>query len=307
MIKIFIFSIISIFVFTNKNLATEIKIIAEVNNEIITNHDIEKERNYLEILNPNFSQLDINQKLTLAQNSLINEIIKKNEVIKFTEIETNLELLDNYIRDLYSSIGFDNEKSFLNELKIKKNYTIDEIKKKIKIELMWNDLIYDKYIDNISIDLNKIEKQLDKAKDTKIEYFISEIVFQKKKNLSIKKLYEEIIISIEEIGFDNTANIYSISETSKFGGKVGWINILNLPQKLRNKLDLLKIGEITDLIQLDNRFIILKVENKRTEEIILNRDEEKKKIIQFETNRQLKKFSKIYFDKIKLNYFINEK
>ena len=307
MIKILVFTIISIFFFVNKNLATEIKIIAEVNNEIITNHDIEKEKNYLEILNPNFSQLDINQKLTLAKSSLINEIIKKNEVIKFAEIESNLELLNNYIRDLYISIGFDNEKSFLNELKIKKNYTIDEIKKKIKIELMWNELIYDKYINKISIDLNKIENQLDKTKDTKIEYFISEIVFKKKKNLSIKKLYDEIITSIEEIGFDNTANIYSISETSKFGGKVGWINVLNLTEKLREKLDLLKIGEITDLIQLDNRFIILKVENKRTEEIILNRDEEKKKIIQFETNRQLSKFSKIYFDKIKLNYFINEK
>ena len=76
---------------------------------------------------------------------------------------------------------------FIQELKIKKNYTIDEIKKKIKIELMWNELIYDKYINKISIDLNKIENQLDKTKDTKIEYFISEIVFQKKKKFIYKK------------------------------------------------------------------------------------------------------------------------
>ena len=54
-----------------------INIVITVDNEIITNYDLKKESNYLKILNPNLSELDDNQIIKLAKNSLINEIIKK--------------------------------------------------------------------------------------------------------------------------------------------------------------------------------------------------------------------------------------
>ena len=36
----------------------------------------------------------------------------------------------------------------------------------------------------------------------------------------MKKLKIKLKLSINEIGFKNTANIYSISDSSKFGGKI---------------------------------------------------------------------------------------
>ena len=38
----------------------------------------------------------------------------------------------------------------------------------------------------------------------------------------------------------------------------------------------------------------------------INKDDELNKMIKFETDRQLKQFSKIYFNKSKMNYIINE-
>ena len=70
----------------------------------------------------------------------------------------------------------------------------------------------------------------------RIEYLLSEIVF-KKKNEDINLLIKEIETSINEIGFNNTANIYSISESSKFGGKIGWVSESNLSEIIFNSLN----------------------------------------------------------------------
>ena len=74
--KKILFLIITIF-FSNKILLADIKIEVLVDNEIITNYDLENEINYLEILNSNLNQLNYNQKLEIAKNSLIKQIIKK--------------------------------------------------------------------------------------------------------------------------------------------------------------------------------------------------------------------------------------
>jgi hypothetical protein len=58
-------------------LYANVEIIAIVDNEMITNYDIKKEKNYLEILNPNLKNLSEKQLLKLAKDSLIKEVIKK--------------------------------------------------------------------------------------------------------------------------------------------------------------------------------------------------------------------------------------
>ena len=131
--------------------------------------------------------------------------------------------------------------------------------------------------------------------------------FKKKKNKTIQDLLKEIKISIKEIGFNNTANIYSDSDSSKFGGKIGWVSQISLSKNIQEKLKLVNKGEFTDLIKLTNTFLILKIEDERTVESIIDKDKEIEKLISLETNKQLNRFSKIYFNKSRLNYSINEK
>ncbi len=305
--KKILFLVIAIF-FSNKILLADIKIIVLVDDEIITNYDLENEINYLEILNSNLNQLNDNQRIEIAKSTLINQIIKKKEIKKFVTMENENQFINNYLKELYSRLGFDDEKEFENILKKKTNYDLSKIKEKIKIDLYWNDLIFNKYNNQIKINKEEMLAKIEvMQEDSKKEYFLSEIVFAKKKNKTIQDLYTEIKISIEEIGFNNTANIYSNSDSSKFGGKVGWVTEISLSETVKEKLKNINKGEFTDLIRLANNFLILKIEDERIVKTVIDKDKEIERLINLERNEQLNKFSKIYFNKSKLNYSINEK
>jgi len=208
MIKIRIIVAIVFILFFKNSLFADIKILASIDDEIITNYDIKKEDNYLKILNPNLNQLTTNQRLVLAKNSIINQIVKEKEISKFVNIDKENKLIDNYLKNLYSKLGLNSEREFENILKKKNNYTLSEIKEKIKIELLWNELIYSRYINQVKIDKKEILSKVNSLQeDSNKEYFLSEIVFTKKKNITVQRLFEEIQLSIKEIGFNNTANI----------------------------------------------------------------------------------------------------
>ena len=305
LILIFYFLLIN---FLNNDLYASIIIKVKVNDEIITNIDLEKEAEYLKILNPGLNQLNNNKVLELAKISLVNEIIKEKEIIKFVDINKNNEFVEEYLKNLYSKLNYNSEKEFINELDSKDNYSINEIKEKIKLELLWNELIYNKYNQQVKIDKKKLIKKINNIKnENQKEYLLSEIIFKKKKDESLENLVNQIKLSINDIGFNNTANIYSISESSKFGGKLGWVNENSLSNLISDKLSMLKETEYTDLIKIGNSYLLLKIDQIKVSEIKIDKQKELNKLIQLETNKQLNQFSRIYFDKSKINYTINEK
>ena len=285
-----------------------IYIYAIIDDEIITNYDVEKESEYLKILNPNLVQLNKKKILELAKNSLIKEIIKKKEIIKFIDISQESPFIQDYLNNLYLKLNFKNENEFKNELIKKNNYTLDQIRQKIKIELFWNELIYSKYKNQLNINNEQLKKKINQFKNKKQKkYFLSEIVFNKNKDTSLDKLIDQIKLSITEIGFDNTANIYSIAESSKLGGKLGWVNESSLSKIISERLTSLNEGGYSDVIKIGNSYVILKVDKIKTNEIKIDKKKELEKLIQVETNKQLNQFSRIFFDKSKINYSINEK
>ena len=304
LILIFYFLFIN---FLNNNLYANIIIKVKVNDEIITNIDIEKEAEYLKILNPNLNQLNDDKVIELAKISLVNEIIKKREILKFIDINKNNQFVEDYLKNLYSKLNYNSENEFKNELDSKNNYSINEIKEKIKLELLWNELIYKKYNRQLKIDKEKLINKINNIKnENQKEYFLSEIIFKKKKDESLEDLINQIKLSINDIGFNNTANIYSISESSKFGGKLDWVNENSLSNLISDKLNVLKEGEYTDIIQIGNSYLLLKIDQIKVSEIKIDKQKELKKLIQLETNKQLNQFSRIYFNKSKINYSINE-
>ena len=304
LILIFCFLLIN---FLNNDLYASIIIKVKVNDEIITNIDLEKEAEYLKILNPGLNQLNNNKVLELAKISLVNEIIKEKEIIKFVDINKNNQFVEEYLKNLYSKLNYNSEKEFINELDSKDNYSINEIKEKIKLELLWNELIYNKYNQQVKIDKKKLIEKINNIKnENQKEYLLSEIIFKKKKDESLENLVNQIKLSINDIGFNNTANIYSISESSKFGGKLGWVNENSLSNLISDKLSMLKETEYTDLIKIGNSYLLLKIDQIKVSEIKIDKQKELNKLIQLETNKQLNQFSRIYFNKSKINYSINE-
>ena len=100
----------------------------------------------------------------------------------------------------------------------------------------------------------------------------------------IEKKYYEVLKSINEIGFENSAAIYSFSESSKIGGDIGWINENSLNDKIKKNINTLKIGEITKPIILSTGILVLKLINIENLETTIDVENELKKAINYEKN-----------------------
>ena len=306
-VKFILFLFLLLIISFKSSTAENFYIVYKVNNEIITNSDIEKEYRYLVSLNNQLKNLEKQKIIELSKESALREKIKKIELIKYFDLKTININIDNYLENFYRNLSIKNKKEFeeyLQSNKISLNY----VQKKIEIEILWNQLIYDRYIGQINIDRNQLKEKVKKLISTKKQkkYSLSEILFDIENNSNFEKKLENINQSISEIGFKNTANIYSISDSSKFGGKIGWIEEQKLSTKILEQLKALEVGQYTSPLQVGSSFLILKIEEIKYENAIINEDEELNKMIQFETSKQLDQFSKIFYEKIKINSFINE-
>ena len=286
----------------NQAQSIETKIIHNIQNEIITNIDIKNEFKYLIALNNSLKELDKKKILSISNESIIREKIKKIEILKnFKEIKINDEYSSILIKNIYSRINLKSLNEFEQYLK-DYGLTINDIKTKTTIDALWNELIMQKYGAKININKSKIEEEI--LKNSKIqtrEYQLSEIIFEVINKEEINKKYNEVVKSIDKEGFKNSAAIYSFSESAKIGGDIGWINENSLNENIKKNIKDLENGQITKPIILSNGIMILKLEDTKTSETTINVKEKLKKAINYERNRQLNQYSKIYYNKIKKN------
>jgi peptidyl-prolyl cis-trans isomerase SurA len=289
----------------NNAKSIESKIIHSIGNEIITSTDIKNEFKYLMALNNSLKKLDKEKILSISNESIIREKIKKIEISKnFKEIKLDDNFSGILLKNIYSRLNLSSIDEF--ELYLKDyDLTLSEIKKKITIDALWNRLIVQKYKSKITINETKIREDILKNKIKSKEYQLSEIIFEVTNRGEIEKKYNEVVKSINEIGFENSAAIYSFSESAKIGGDIGWINENSLNNKIRDNINVLEVGQITKPIILSNGILMLKVKNIKNSEIAIDIESEFKKAINYERNRQLNQYSKIYYNKIKKNLDFN--
>ncbi len=303
----FVYAFILIFLFINSaSSGNKIKIELQIGNEILTNIDFLNEKNYLIALNNNLKTLPKNQLKKISKESLIREKIKKIELLKFYDFEKADKYSDQLLSDFYKRLNFKNKDDF-NSYLISYNLNISDIREKLKIETLWNEMIFQKYNNQIKIDKEKIKTKIKNQKKILKEYNLSEILFQLKSDEKLLDKYNLILQNIENSGFKNSANIFSISDSSKFGGEIGWINQNQLNDNLLREIENLNINKLTKPIQTSNGYLIIKLNNNREKEKELDFERTFKQMITEEKNRQLNQFSLIYFNKIKQNIFISEK
>lgn len=285
--------------------STKIKIVNKINNEIITNFDIQKEYNYLIALNNELQKVPLSEALNIAKDSLIREKIKTSELKKIYKLENfnRYDYLNNIFQNFYKKLNISSEKEFENYLK-SFDLSVEEVKEKIKLEILWNQLIGVKFKDQITIDEENLKKKISQNNlnfKKSIEYDLSEIVFQAKTQEELTTKIDEIKSNIELIGFSSAANKYSISESAKFGGKIGKLLESQLSTKIRDELKKVEINQVSKPLNIGGSFLLLFVNDKK--EIKLEQDKDKvlKKMIESERTRQFDQFSQVYFNKIKLN------
>ena len=279
----------------------------KIDNEIITSLDIEKEINYLVALNPKLSQINRDELFLIAKKSTTKEFIKKKEIQKYKKLDLQNPQINDVLNNIIINLNLSNEKQLKEYIK-NFNLSIEDLKRKIEIENEWKNLIYSRFIKSVKIDKEELIKKINISSKEKFlkEYNLSEIVFTKKNNITLDKLYTAIQESIQINGFENTANIYSISNSSKAGGKIGWVRKDSLSDQIILKLKDLKKGDYSSPIQINNNFFIFKINEIRKIEVEIDKNKELDKMIIFEKSKQLDKFSNIFYNRIKLNSKISE-
>jgi len=176
------------------------KVIISVGDEIITNYDLDREIKYLNVITVGqIRELDNQESKKIAIDSLIKDKIKITALSNFKNIIIKDGLINNQIVQSSQNIGFRNIDDFKAYLDYEE-YELDEFKKKILLELKWNQLVYQFYKNQIIIDKEKIDKKLKTliaGQKKNVEYLIYEIFIE---NSAIKELDEE---SEEELNENN--------------------------------------------------------------------------------------------------------
>ena len=286
-----------------------VKIVLKVGDNLITSQDVFKEKNILKILNPQLKSLEDEQVDIIAKNSLKREIIKLNEIEKFYQIDYMSNQVDPFIKQIYSSLNFESIDEFKNHLsKSKINY--EDVKKKLIIEKSWNQLIFDRYRDSVKINEDNFRKQYEEnLADNKKEksFLLYEIVFLEKDKKQFEKKYNEILSSINNIGFKQTASIFSESNSSKEKGEIGWINSSQLSELILENITNLKKNEFSKPISTAGGTLILYIDDiKEIEVQRINKEAEISKMISLERDRQLNEFSILHYKKIENNIYVKE-
>ena len=300
-----LFFIFLIFFFSFDLKANEVKILAKINNNIITNIDVINEYNYLITLNTSLKEIDKQQVLQYAKDSLIKEKIKEIEILKMYKLNEKNKTVDLMIENIFKNLGFNSKIEFENYLE-NNNLTLNEVYKKIEIEAVWNQMIYTKFKDKLFIDEDELKKKISKNQNKIENLLLSEIIIPLENKNEINLKYNQIVKSINLIGFKETVIKFSISDSKNNSGLLGWVNKNTLSKKIQNQLQDLNIGEITKPILISSGIMILKLEDKKIIEKNNNDEIELDRLINFEMNNQLNNFSSIFFNKIKKNIIVNE-
>ncbi len=304
--KVYLFLIFIGFLFSsNKVLSFENKIEVTVDDKIITTIDIKNEIIYLKALNINLKNLDNDKIFEIAKTSLIREKIKEIEISKLKNKTVDKNYLENVITNIYKNIGFDKKEDFLTYIE-NLNINISTIELKLLNEALWNQIIYKKYYSKLKINKNKIRQEILQNNDQIFSYLLFEIIYNSEKKIDAKEVFYEIQKSINENGFENTASIFSISESSKTGGQIGWIDETSISNEILNEISKVKVGNYTNPIQIPGGFLILHIKDKKKIKKDIDLEKEVALKVRNLQNEQLNQFSNIFFNKIKKDIVINE-
>ncbi len=289
---------------------TQNKIIANVQNQIISSYELKnKIKTILFISDQKLNQNNVNFYKKEAMRLLIDYKLKKEEVSKFNIVIDNNIKTNNYLKNLASKHSTNIQG--LKKIFINNNIDFEIYLDEIKIEFAWQQLIFNLYKDKINLNNDEVEKELNnfvKNKQDIDEYKLLEIELLLKNNSEDNDEIEEVKKQIDLIGFENTAIKFSTASSAIDGGSLGWINSKSLSNKIYDIVKVMQIGEVSKPIFQGQTAMFLKLIDKKSLEINnINLNEIREKIIVAKKNEYLNLFSNNHLSKIKNNALIQIK
>lgn len=280
--------------------AEEVKIVALVNGEMISNQDIQNRINAF-LLTSNIPLNDQTKNIIVQKvlHGAIDEKIKlqaaKKEGVNISDKE-----IDNAVRQFET-----NNKIPSGELKniLKKGkVNMSTFRDQIKSDLAWVRLVKKKTM-NDGITQKELEKAMEEARHDLNEpkFMVSEIFIKKEKAKDLNILVNKLR---EDPRFDLYALQFSDSASASKGGSLGWINKEKLATPLEKALDKLKEGQVSNPVFLNNGYYILKLEKtfnpKKDKPQMPTQDEMRN----FLTNQKMEDFAQKYLQDLRQNAVI---
>ena len=305
---IFRISIIFFF-FQNSNAIIKNKVIAKIDDEIISSYELKnKIKTILILSNQELNQQNIDKTKNLALKTLVNYKLKKIEVEKYN-ISTDSEAVANHLNNFYLKFNTDLN-GFKRIFKIN-NIDFNYYLKEIENEFAWQNLVFKLYANKLEVNDSDIDRQLNeiiKKQKNVSEYELAEIEILIEKNLSSDQQIKEIENQIAKIGFENTAIKFSSSPSALEGGNIGWINSNAISKRILDIINEMNIGDVSRPLIQANSITFFKLLNKKSVEVdVKNLDRLRKTIINNNKNDMLNMYSNSHLSKIKNNAYINFK
>jgi len=281
---------------------------ATVGNKAVTRSDIVNEIKIILVLNGQIfspEQKDILQ--AAAIKSLIKRTIKQIEIEKYDYLNYNNTDFNNELEQLSANISTDVEG--LKSIFAANEIDFSIVENQVKIELMWNSLIFDIYKNRISINQSEIEEQLAAIQNSDTEnvneYLMSEILIKPVPTEELKSKIIEIKKRIISEGFDKVAMDISISKTGINGGDLGWVNQNIVSKDFLSKIENTPLGKVSEPILLSQGILIFMVRDKRLAEQITDLEKVKNQLVNKEKAKILSMYSLSHFDNIRRSISIN--
>ena len=306
-IKSIIFLFIYLISFSNISLAEEKnKIVLKIENQIITDFEVKnKILSTLLLTQQDVTQKNVNSQKERSLQLLIQHKLKKIELSNH-DIKSDKNQINNYLSSISSNSPTELEKIFKNN-----NVDYQLFLEEIETQLKWQQLIYQIYATKIEIDENVIDQEVNNIinNKSKIEVFkISEIELILKNDGTDESRVSNLLKEIEENSFEKAAVRFSMSDSSKNNGDLGWVNGKSLSKIIYNIINVMEIGQISEPIRRQNTILLLKLSDKKTSSSSsINRDELKKKIINLKKNELFDLYSRSYLSKLRNTSFIEYK
>ena len=294
------------FIFNTNSNGLENKILVKIENQIITSLDVNNEYKYLTTLNPSIKNSNEDDLLKLAKRSVLQEKIKKIEIDRnFNNPKLPQKFLEQILQNVYSKIGLTNLSDF-KEYLIKNNIDFKNVKNKLEVEALWNELIFIKFSSKVKVNEKNLREKINNNSKFLKSYLLSEISFEVKNLKDLENKFIEISNAIKDRGFEFAALKYSVSPSSSLGGKLDWINENSLNKNIKLAINNLEIDDFTKPIAVPGGFLILQVNDVKNNKIEIDVEKELNKLKNYEKNNQLNQYSKIYFNKVKKDLEISE-
>ena len=294
------------FIFNTNSNGLENKILVKIENQIITSLDVNNEYKYLTTLNPSIKNSNEDDLLKLAKRSVLQEKIKKIEIDRnFNNPKLPQKFLEQILQNVYSKIGLTNLNDF-KEYLIKNNIDFKNVKNKLEVEALWNELIFIKFSSKVKVNEKNLREKINNNSKFLKSYLLSEISFEVKNLKDLENKFIEISNAIKDRGFEFAALKYSVSPSSSLGGKLDWINENSLNKNIKLAINNLEIDDFTKPIAVPGGFLILQVNDVKNNKIEIDVEKELNKLKNYEKNNQLNQYSKIYFNKVKKDLEISE-